>query len=176
MRGNRDIFSGKSICNRKTFSRQEHRISEYRIKISSKLLFTFLSDLVLVATAIYDRWTSSLCGKRWVIPTLIYNSVGVKKHRGYNLQIVQTDIWEKNLVKNEKTKSPRATRKQSRSTFVKSKEKTPRESPQLKRNEGLNTWDRANIRKIIPTWPRASLFRFHQTALQDCSSRSLMAI
>ena len=33
MRGNRDIFSGKSIYNRKTISRQEHRISEYRIKI-----------------------------------------------------------------------------------------------------------------------------------------------
>ena len=29
MRGNRDIFSGKS----ETISRQEHRISEYRIKI-----------------------------------------------------------------------------------------------------------------------------------------------
>ena len=35
MRGNRDIFSGKSIYNRETISRQEHRISEYRIKISS---------------------------------------------------------------------------------------------------------------------------------------------
>ena len=33
MRGNRDIFSGKSIYNRKAVSRQEHRISEYRIKI-----------------------------------------------------------------------------------------------------------------------------------------------
>ena len=28
MRGNRDIFSGKSIYNRETISRQEHRISE----------------------------------------------------------------------------------------------------------------------------------------------------
>ena len=28
MRGNRDIFSGKSIYNRETVSRQEHRISE----------------------------------------------------------------------------------------------------------------------------------------------------
>ena len=36
MRGNRDIFSGKSIYNRETISRQEHRISEYRIKIQSK--------------------------------------------------------------------------------------------------------------------------------------------
>ena len=36
MRGNRDIFSGKSIYNRQTISRQEHRISEYRIKIYSK--------------------------------------------------------------------------------------------------------------------------------------------
>ena len=33
MRGNRDIFSGKCICNRETISRQEHTISEYRIKI-----------------------------------------------------------------------------------------------------------------------------------------------
>ena len=34
MRENRDIFSGKkSIYNRETISRQEHRIREYRIKI-----------------------------------------------------------------------------------------------------------------------------------------------
>ena len=33
MRGNRDIFSEKSIYNRENISRQEHRISEYRIKI-----------------------------------------------------------------------------------------------------------------------------------------------
>ena len=33
MRGNRDIFSGKSIYNRESISRQEHRISKYRIKI-----------------------------------------------------------------------------------------------------------------------------------------------
>ena len=33
MRGNRDIFSGNSIYNRETTSRQEYRISEYRIKI-----------------------------------------------------------------------------------------------------------------------------------------------
>ena len=33
MRGNRDIFPGKSIYNRETISRQEYRISEYRIKI-----------------------------------------------------------------------------------------------------------------------------------------------
>ena len=35
MRGNRDIFSGKSIYNRGTISRKEHRISEYTIKIQS---------------------------------------------------------------------------------------------------------------------------------------------
>ena len=41
MRRNNDIFSGKSIDNRETISRQKqlvdkkHRISEYRIKISS---------------------------------------------------------------------------------------------------------------------------------------------
>ena len=33
MRGNGDIFSGKSIYNRETICRQEHRMSEYRIKI-----------------------------------------------------------------------------------------------------------------------------------------------
>ena len=33
MRGDRDIFSEKSIYNRETISRQELRISEYRIKI-----------------------------------------------------------------------------------------------------------------------------------------------
>ena len=33
MRGNRDIFSWKSKYNRDTNSWQEHRISEYRIKI-----------------------------------------------------------------------------------------------------------------------------------------------
>ena len=32
MRGNRDIISGEIIYNRETISRQEHRISEYRIK------------------------------------------------------------------------------------------------------------------------------------------------
>ena len=31
MRGDRDIFSGKSIYNRETISRQEHRISKYKI-------------------------------------------------------------------------------------------------------------------------------------------------
>ena len=35
MRGNRDIFSGTSIYNRETINRQEHRISEYGIKIQS---------------------------------------------------------------------------------------------------------------------------------------------
>ena len=33
MRENSDIFSGKSIYHRETNSRQEHTISEYRIKI-----------------------------------------------------------------------------------------------------------------------------------------------
>ena len=33
MSGNRVIFSGKSIYYRETVSRQEHRISEYRIRI-----------------------------------------------------------------------------------------------------------------------------------------------
>ena len=46
------------------------------------------------------------------------------------------------------------------------KKKTPTELPKLKPNKVLNTCDKANIMKI-PTWPRASLPRFHQTALQD---------
>ena len=29
MRGNRDTFSGKSIYNRETISRQEHKVSEH---------------------------------------------------------------------------------------------------------------------------------------------------
>ena len=33
MRGNKDLFTGKSIYNRETIGRQEHRISKYRIKI-----------------------------------------------------------------------------------------------------------------------------------------------
>ena len=33
MRGNRDIFPGKSIYNREAISKQGHRISEYRIVI-----------------------------------------------------------------------------------------------------------------------------------------------
>ena len=37
----------------------------------------------------------------------MYNSVGVKKPRLYNLQILPTDIWEKKLVKKEKTKNTR---------------------------------------------------------------------
>ena len=45
--------------------------------------------------------------------------------------------------------------------------KTPTKLPKLKRNKVLNTWDRANIRKIIPTGPRVSHPGFHQTALQD---------
>ena len=35
MRGNRDIFTGKSINNSETISRQKHRISEYRIVLAS---------------------------------------------------------------------------------------------------------------------------------------------
>ena len=49
------------------------------------------------------------------------------------------------------------------------KKKTQTELPKLKHNKVLNTWDRANIMKIIPTWPRVSLPRFHQMALQDCT-------
>ena len=44
MRGNRDIFSGKSIYNRETISRQEHRISEYRTIV--------LASVIMVATKV----------------------------------------------------------------------------------------------------------------------------
>ena len=44
----------------------------------------------------------------------------------------------------------------------------------LRRNKVLNIWDRANIRKIIPTWSRASLPSFQQTALQDCTRQWLI--
>ena len=47
------------------------------------------------------------------------------------------------------------------------KKKTPTELPKLKHNKVLNTRDRANIMKIISTWPRANLPRFYQMALQD---------
>ena len=40
MRGYRDIFSGKKY-NKETISRQEHRISEYRIKIESNYSIGF---------------------------------------------------------------------------------------------------------------------------------------
>ena len=39
--------------------------------------------------------------------------------------------------------------------------KTPTELPELKHNKVLQTQDRANIVKIIPTRPRTSLPRFH---------------
>ena len=51
------------------------------------------------------------------------------------------------------------------------KKKKPTELPKLKHNKELNTRDRANIMKIIPTWPRESLLRFQQTALQGCISK-----
>ena len=56
--------------------------------------------------------------------------------------------------------------------YVESKEKTPTELPKLEHNKVLNIWDRANIMKIIPTWPKACVPRFHQMALQDWSSCS----
>ena len=41
------------------------------------------------------------------------------------------------------------------------KKKTPTELPKVKRTKVPSTRDRANIMKIIPTWLRASLSRFH---------------
>ena len=46
MRGNRDIFSGKSIYNRETISGQEHRISEYSIKIILASVITVASKVI----------------------------------------------------------------------------------------------------------------------------------
>ena len=46
MRGNRDIFSGKSIYNRETISRQEHRISEYRTTIVLASVITEASKVI----------------------------------------------------------------------------------------------------------------------------------
>ena len=45
-------------------------------------------------------------------------------------------------------------------------ENNQKKKSKLKRNKALNTQDRADIMKIIPTWSRASLPRFHQTALR----------
>ena len=49
MRGNRDIFSGKSIYIRETIRRQEHRISEYRIRYSPMIL---LASVITVASKV----------------------------------------------------------------------------------------------------------------------------
>ena len=57
------------------------------------------------------------------------------------------------------------------SRITKSKEKSPKKLPKQKSNKVLNIGDRANIMKIIPTLPRASLPRFHETALQDVTGQ-----
>ena len=95
-----------------------------------------------------------------------------KKPRLYNLQILQTDIWEKNSVKRRKDKKHTCYLKIIKLHMSSQKKKAPTELPKLKCNKALNTWDRANIMKIIPTWPRASLPRFHQMALQDHSGNA----
>ena len=46
MSGNRDILSGKSIYNRETICRQEHRISEYRITIVLDSVITVVSKVI----------------------------------------------------------------------------------------------------------------------------------
>ena len=52
-------------------------------------------------------------------------------------------------------------------TCLVKRKKTLTELSKLKHNNVLNTRDRAYIMKIIPTWSKASLPRFHQTALLD---------
>ena len=47
------------------------------------------------------------------------------------------------------------------------KKKTPTELPKLKCSKVLKTRDRANIMKIIPTWPRTSMPPFHLNGSQD---------
>ena len=42
-----------------------------------------------------------------------------------------------------------------------------KKTSKLKHNKVLNTQDRANIMKIIPTWPGASLPMFHKTGKCD---------
>ena len=47
------------------------------------------------------------------------------------------------------------------------KRKNTKKLPKLEYNKVPNTWDRANIVKIILTQPRVCLPRFHLKALQD---------
>ena len=85
----------------------------------------------------------------------------------YNLQILQSGKKfrkKKRRKTHELLENNHAARMSSQK-----KKKTPIELPKLKLNKVLNTQDRANILKIIPTGPQASLPRFHQTVLQDCS-------
>ena len=46
-------------------------------------------------------------------------------------------------------------------TCLVKRKKTLTELPKSKHDKVLNTQDRADIMKIIPTWPRATLPRFH---------------
>ena len=68
------------------------------------------------------------------------------------LQILQTDIWRKKSGKKRKDEKHMCYLKiiKHHISLVKRK-KTPTELPKLKHNKVLNTWDRANIMKIIPS-------------------------
>ena len=70
----------------------------------------------------------------------IYNSVGVKKSRLYNLQILQTDIWEKEFCKKRTDEKHACYLKiiKQHICLVKRK-KTLTELPKLKCNKVLNT-------------------------------------
>ena len=86
------------------------------------------------------------------------------KLRLYNLQILQN--WEKNSVKKKRRKTHVLLENNQATGIYSQNKKTLTELPKLKRNKVLNTSDRTNM-KIIPTWPKTSLPRFHQTARQN---------
>ena len=84
---------------------------------------------------------------------------------GKKKQIVQF-VWKKILKKKKKKRRKTHVLHENiqAAHISSSKEKIPK----LKCNKGRNIWGWPNM-KIIPACPPASLPRFHQMALQDCS-------